>query len=208
MGRQLHRAAGLLLALSAVCLLIAVVPLDLWPAPRPGDSYVFDPPVFSAIWVQRTLVPALTIVANVLALVGLSVLFKRDSEAMSRSQRVFAFAGLVGGGVSVLGTLLFTTAGPNDIGTELTALIVLALSFLLIFFGLIGWGVGYLRSETLRLGAALAGTPMFFGVYFGLSLAGITIPSGGGVLLITPPSIMALVVGYDLWVDDTAPAHG
>lgn len=208
MVRHLHRAAGVLLALSAVCLVIVVLPLDLWPAPRPGDSYVFDPPLFSAIWVQRTLVPALTVIANVFALVGLSVLFRRDSESMSRLQRVFAFAGLVGGGTCVLGTLLFTSAGPNDIGTELTALLVLALSFGLMFSGLIGWGAGYLRSETLRLGAALAGTPIVIGVYFALSIAGITIPSGGGVLLIIPPSIMALVVGYDLWVDDSTSDHG
>ncbi|MDS0222423.1 hypothetical protein NDI54_13830 [Haloarcula sp. S1AR25-5A] len=208
MARRLHRAAGLLLALSAVCLVIVVLPLDLWPAPQPGDSYVFDPPLFSAIWVQRTLVPALTVIANILGLIGLSVLFRRDSESMSRLQRVFAFAGLVGGGTCVLGTLLFTSAGPNDIGTELTALLVLGLSFVLICWGLIGWGVGYLRSESLRLGAALAGTPVVIGVYLGLSIAGITIPSGGGVLLIIPPSITALVVGFDLWVDDDTSDHG
>ncbi|WP_137684802.1 hypothetical protein [Haloarcula mannanilytica] len=127
---------------------------------------------------------------------------------MSHLQRVFGFASLVGTGICVLGTLLFTTAGPNDIGTELTALLVLALSFGLIFSGLIGWGAGYLRSGELRLGAALTGVPVFIGVYFGLSLAGIELPSGGGLLLSTPPSLMALVVGYDLWVDDNASDTG
>jgi hypothetical protein len=150
----------------------------------------------------------LVISANVLVLVGLSVLFRRDSASMSRLQRVFAFVTLVGTGICVLGTLLFTTAGPNAIGMELTAFLAWALSFVLIGLGLIGWGVGYLRSERLRLGAALTGFPVVIGVYFGLSLAGVEIPSGGGLLLSTPPSIMVLVVGYDLWVDDNASDHG
>jgi len=208
MGHRLHRVAGFVLALSAVCLLIATVPLEFWPAPRPGDSYVFDPPLFSVIWVQRTLIPVLVMSANVLALVGLSVLFRRDSASMSRLQRVFAFVTLVGTGICVLGTLLFTTAGPNAIGMELTAFLVWALSFVLIGLGLIGWGAGYLRSGKHRLGAALTGPPVVIGMYFGLSLAGIEIPSGGGLLLSTPPSIMVLAVGYDLWVDDNASDHG
>jgi len=199
MWRRSYRIAGPLLALSAVCLLIAIAPLELWPTPRPGDSYVFNPPLFSGIWVQRTLRPALIITANALVLVGLSAVFRRDGASMSRLQRVFAFAGLVGTGLCLLGTLLFTTAGPNEIGRELTAFLIWALSFLLIFFGLIGWGAGYVRSEKPRLGAALIGAPALTGVLFGLSLAGIELPSMGRLLLIAPTSVMTLVVGYDLW---------
>ncbi len=50
MWRRSYRLAGPILGLSAVCLLITAVPLELWPTPRPGDSYVFNPPAFSAIW--------------------------------------------------------------------------------------------------------------------------------------------------------------
>lgn len=201
MWRRSYRIAGPLLALSAVCLLIAIAPLELWPTPRPGDSYVFNPPRFSAIWVQRTLRPGLTISANALVLVGLSAVFRRDDTLMSRLQRVFAFAGLVGTGFCLLGTLLFTTAGPNEVGKELTAFLIWALSFLLIFFGLVGWGAGYLKSQKSRLGAALIGAPVLTGVLFSLSIAGIEFASAGRLLLIIPTSVMTLVVGYDLWTD-------
>ncbi|GGK72096.1 hypothetical protein [Haloarcula sebkhae] len=203
MWRRSYRLAGPLLGLSAVCLLITAVPLELWPTPRPGDSYVFNPPPFSAIWVQRTLRPGLIITANALLLVGLGTVLRRDSASMSRLQRVLAFSALVGAGACLLGTLLFTTAGTNDIGRELTALLILALAIPLIILGLVGWGTGYLRADSTRLGAALTVPPVLAVAYIGLSIAGIDFSPVGRLLLIIPTSGMALVVGYDLWTDNT-----
>jgi hypothetical protein len=201
MNRRLHRIAGLLLGLSVVCLLVVTVPIQVWPAPRPGDSYVFSPPRFSAIWAQRTLTPALVVTANALVALGLGALFERDSDAMSRLQGAFALAAVFGTAVCVLGTLLVTTAGPNDIGSELTGFLVWALAFLLAVAGLVGWGAGYLRSGNRRLGAALAGPPLLTGGLIGLSLAGFGFPAGGQLVLVVPTSAMALAVGYDLWAD-------
>ncbi|MHC3381417.1 hypothetical protein [Haloarcula sp. H-GB5] len=103
----------------------------------------------------------------------------------------------------MLGTLLFTTAGTNDIGRELTALLILALAIPLIILGLVGWGAGYLRADSTRLGAALTVPPVLAVAYIGLSMAGIDFAPVGRLLLIIPTSGMALVVGYDLWSDNT-----
>ena len=133
----------------------------------------------------------------------MGALFRRDSASMSHAQRLFALGGLFGTGACLLGALLFTTVGPNDIGRSLTALLILAFAFLLIGLGFVGWGAGYLRSEDLRLGAALTGAPVLTGAYVGLSIAGIEFPSVGGLVVIIPTSTMALVVGYDLWIDNS-----
>ncbi|WP_336338389.1 hypothetical protein [Haloarcula brevis] len=204
MNRRLYRIAGLLLGLSVACLLVAVVPLQFWPAPRPGDSYVFSPPRFSAIWAQRTLIPALVVTANVFVTLGLGALFRRDSDAMSRLQGAFALAALFGTGVCVLGTLLVTTAGPNDLGSELTGILVWALASLLAAAGLLGWGLGYLQSGNRRLGAALAGPPLLAAGLIAVSLAGVALPVGGRLALVVPASAMALAVGSDLWVGTDA----
>ncbi|AAV44804.1 unknown (plasmid) [Haloarcula marismortui ATCC 43049] len=201
MWRRSSQIAGSLLGLSAVCLLVTTVPLELWPTPRPGDSYVFNPPPFSAIWVQQTLRPGLIIGANALLVVGLSAVLRRDSASMSRLQRAFAFGALFGTGACLLGTLLFTTAGTDDIGRELTAFLIWALAIPLILLGLIGWGAGYLRADSTRLGAALTVPPVLAVAYIGLSVAGFS--PVGRLLLVIPTSGMALVVGYDLWTGDT-----
>lgn len=201
MWRRSSQIAGSLLGLSAVCLLVTTVPLELWPTPRPGDSYVFNPPPFSAIWVQQTLRPGLIIGANALLVVGLSAVLRRDSTSMSRLQRAFAFGALFGTGACLLGTLLFTTAGTDDIGRELTAFLIWALAIPLILLGLIGWGIGYLRADSTRLGAALTVPPVLAVAYIGLSMAGFS--PVGRLLLVIPTSGMALVVGYDLWTGDT-----
>ncbi|WP_241431684.1 hypothetical protein [Haloarcula vallismortis] len=162
---------------------------------------MFDPPSFSAIWVQQTLRPGLIISANALLAVGLTAVFRRDSPSMSNLQRALAFGALFGAGACVLGTLLFTTAGPNDIGRELTAFLIWALAIPLIVIGLVGWGIGYLRADSTRLGAALTVPPVLAVAYIGLSMAGIDLSPAGRLLLVVPTSGMALVVGHDLWTD-------
>ena len=203
MWRRSYRLAGPILGLSAVCLLVTAVPLELWPTPRPGDSYVFNPPPFSAIWVQRTLRPGLVISANALLVVGLGTVLRRDSASMSRLQRAFALGALFGAGACLLGTLLFTTAGTNDIGRELTAFLIWALAIPLVILGLVGWGIGYLRADSTRLGAALTVPPVLAVAYIGLSTAGIDFSPVGRLLVVVPTSGMALVVGHDLWTDST-----
>ncbi|AUG49376.1 hypothetical protein BVU17_17140 [Haloarcula taiwanensis] len=125
---------------------------------------------------------------------------------MSRLQGAFALAALFGTGACLLGTLLSTTAGTNDIGSELTAFLIWALAIPLIIIGLGGWGAGYLRSESAQLGAALTGPPVLAAAALGLSVAGVGFSPASRLLLIVLTSAMALVVGHDLWTDNSASA--
>lgn len=201
MWRPSYRVAGPLLGLSVLCLLIATVPLEVWPAPRPGDSYVFTPPPFSAIWMQRTAQPILTVGANVLILVGLGALFRRDSASMSNLQSLSGIFTLLGISLYLLGSLLVTTAGPNEIMNSLFGILGRSIGLVFTLPGLVGWGVGYLRRDNMRLGITLTGTPLLTCAYLGISMYGVQFAPIDGLLLITPTSAMALVVGYDLWVD-------
>lgn len=203
MWRPSVRTGGPLLALGAVCLVVGTLPLEFWPGPHPGDSYVFDPPRFSGIWVERTLTPVLGVGANVSILVGLYALYRRDTNSMPRWQRVSAIVALFGTSLWLLGTYLLTSAGSGASLGGIFAVLLLGCGLLLAGPCLIAWGAGYLRSERPYVGAALAGTPLLTVGYTGISLSGFDPGSVGGLLFVAPTVAMSLVVGYDLWTDTT-----
>lgn len=184
-----------------------MLPARVWPAPRPGDSYVFDPAPLSGIWAQRVLVPVLTVAANVLVLLCLIALYRRDRSAMPRWQRWsawFTVLGLVGW---LFGTSLVTTAGPNDFVVGVFGGLLAILALVLIVPGLVVWGGGYVQTGRPRLGAALAGAPILTVVYVAVSLAGVDFDPLGGVFLAAPTAGMALFVGYNLWVVESPQNH-
>lgn len=201
MWRASIRIASPLLALGAVCLVIGTIPMEVWPAPRPGDSYVFNPPRFSGIWVQRTLVPPLTIGANVLFLIGLYALYRRDTASMPRWQRWSAMITLFGTAVWLLGTYMVVSAGSGASLGGILGVLLLGCAIILTFPGLVAWGTGYLCSGRVSLGVALAGAPLLTGVSLGASLSGIDFEPIGGLLFVAPTVAMAVVVSYDIWTD-------
>ena len=206
MWRPSTRAAGPLAVLGSLCLLGAMIPLEVWPAPRPGDSYVFDPATFSGVWAERVVVPVLTVTANVLVLVGLYALYRRDSKAMPRWQRGSAKVTLFAAVAWLFGTYLVTSAGPDDTLGGVFGGIVAVLALLLTVPGLAAWGVGYLRGGRTRLGVALAGAPALTLFYITVSLSGVDFDPVSGLLLALPAAVMTALVGFDLWVDTAPPA--
>jgi hypothetical protein len=199
--RPSTRTAGPVAIVGGLCALGAMIPLEFWPAPHPGDSYVFDPAMFSGVWAQRVAVPALTFGANMFIFAGLYSLYRRDRSVMPRWQRGTAQVTLFGTGAWVLGTTLVTTAGPNDIIGGVFGGVVAVLALLVTVPGLVAWGGGYLRAGRTRLGVALAGAPVLTAIYVGISLSGVDFDPAGGLLLAAPTAVMAVLVGYDLWVD-------
>jgi len=183
-----------------------MIPLGVWPAPHPGDSYVFDPPIFSGVWAERVAVPALTFGASVFIFAGLYSLYRRDRSVMPRWQRGTAQVTLFGTIAWVFGTTLVTTAGPNDIIGGVLGGVVAVLALVVTVPGLVAWGGGYLRAGRTRLGVALAGAPVLTALYVGVSLLGVDFDPPGGLLLTAPTAVMAVLVGYDLWVDTAPPA--
>lgn len=105
----------------------------------------------------------------------------------------------------MFGTSLVTSAGPNDLVGGVFGGLVAVLALLITVPGLVAWGVGYLRAGRIRPGAALTGAPVFTGLYVGVSLSGVDFDPVSGLLLAAPTAVMAVLVGYDLWVE-TAPS--
>ncbi|WP_435066544.1 hypothetical protein [Haloplanus sp. C73] len=199
------RLAGGVTGLGGLLVAVAAVPTR-WFGPRPTDSYVFDPPRFSALWVERTVIPVVAVAAAILLLAGLLSLLWRDRERMARWQRWFAAIAVVGAAIVTLATMLvFSTEGSatSDVSATMNVLIGVALGLLgtvLALPGLVAWGVGYVRNERRRIGAALAGGPVVSGLFVAGSLAaGVSLDPLGGLVIVLPLSLAALIVGADLW---------
>jgi len=197
-----NRAVGGLTALGGICTVVATIPTR-WYGPRPTDSYVFDPPRFSALWIERTVVPVVAVGAALLMLVGLLALFRRDRERMARWQRWFAVVALVGAAVGTLATVLLVSTGGRataDPTAALNALLGAALALfgtVIVLPGSLAWGIGYLRAGRRRLGIALAGGPAAAVLIVAGSV--VTDVEFGALPVVLPVALTGLVVGYDLW---------
>jgi len=199
------RVVGAATTLGGLLTVVATVPTR-WYGPRPTDSYVFDPPRFSALWIERTVVPVLAVVAALLILTGLLWVFRRDRERMARWQRWFAVVTVIGAAVGTLSTILFVSVGGRALADPTAALNALLgaglalLALLLLFPGLLAWGAGYLRDGRQRLGAALAGGPV---VAVAVVVASVALDVGpgefGALPVVVPVGVAVVVVGYDLW---------
>lgn len=199
------RAVGGLTAIGGLLALVATPPTR-WYGSRPTDSYVFDPPRFSALWIERTIVPALAVTATLLILAGLLWLFRRDRERMARWHRWFAVVAVVGTAVGTLATTLLVSIGGRmaaDPTAALNALLgvgLALLALLLLFPGLLAWGIGYLRDGRRRLGTALAGGPTVAAAVVAVSIA-LDVDTGalGALPVVAPVGLAVVAVGYDLW---------
>jgi hypothetical protein len=199
-----RRTVGVATALGGVLALGAAVPTR-WFGPVPNDSYVFDPPRFSALWIERAVVPVAVLVAVVLMLAGLVSLFRRDRERMPRWQRWTAVVALIGAAVGTFATTILVTAdgGTADPSTTLNTLLGAALAllaFVLLAPGLLAWGVGYLRSDRPLLGAALTGGPIL-PVLIAVAIGVLGVDAGvvGALPVVVPVSLGTVLVGRDLW---------
>jgi hypothetical protein len=200
-----RRVVGLSTAVGGVLAVVAAIPTR-WFGPVPTDSYVFDPPRFSPLWLERTVVPAVILAAVLLVLAGLVSLFRRDRERMAQWQRWTAVVALIGAAVGTFATTLLVTTGPGGMGDPSTALntllgAALALfAFCLLAPGLLAWGVGYLRSGRPLLGSAVASGPVLPVLVVG-AIVGLGLDPGtaGSLLVVCPVGVSAVIVGRDLW---------
>jgi hypothetical protein len=199
------RAVGGLTAVGGLLALVATLPTR-WYGPKPTDSYVFDPPRFSALWIERTVAPVLAVAAAILILVGLLWLFRRDREWMARWHGWFAIVSVVGTAVGTLATMLLVSVGGRaaaDPTAALNALLGVGLALLaglLLVPGLVAWGVGYVRDGRRRLGVALAGGPVVAAVVVVASVAlDVEFGSVGALPVVLPVGMAVAIVGYDLW---------
>jgi|APHM01.1.fsa_nt_gi hypothetical protein len=196
MDERITQVAGTASVLGGLLTLLVSVP-PRWYGVRETDSYVFDPELFSSLWISRTVVPALSLLAVIGLLVGLAVFVRRDWSAYSRLRRwssVPTLLGFVSLGLATTGGVVL--AG-NQSGTDVIgALFVLmagGFGALLFVPGAIGFGYGYVRSGKHVVGAGLVAVPVLVPV-----LAYVGIGPASGLLTVLPIGITWLLLGRDL----------
>jgi hypothetical protein len=198
MGNIRPKLGGLFVSLAAVCRVVSELPLSWWPAPSPGDSYVFNPPLFSAIWAERILYPAVGSLAGVLLLIGLSTLFQRDSAEMASWQRSCAIGSLAGIGCIVVSVVTVQLLPAKAVVTGALGALLGLLAAVIATVGLVGWGVGYVLFERYRLGGALAAIPLFEVLKLLRSLLGLDFEYAGG-LFTAVIAFVLFTIGYVQW---------
>jgi hypothetical protein len=201
---RLDRFTGALAVLGGLSLLLASVPGRLYRGP-PGDSYVFDPPPFSGLWVQRVVIPVLAVVAVVGLFAAVVGLLRRDRDEgrwhdVAGGLTAFGAGGLVVAGLLLASSGSLSGGSPDIVGALVVAVGALGglLAGLLVIVAGVFWGVGYLRRGRRRLGVTLVVVPL--GTLLLVVLATfVELPTGTGLLVTLPTVVGLAVLGVDLW---------
>lgn len=195
MADQWTRTTGLVAILGGVLTVIVNVPSD-WYGAGPRDSYLFDPAVFSPLWIHRVLVPALSVLAGLGLLVGLLGLIRRDWSRSGRSRRWGGVLGIIG---LAMVTLTIPVIVPTSTSTgdavlfTLVALLTLVLGLLVLGLGLLLLAYGYSQTTRPRLGYA------FIGVIVGIPAFNVISPDVlGSLLAMTPVGVVWILIGLEL----------
>jgi hypothetical protein len=212
--RRTRRAIGALAAVGGVLSILVWIPPRWYGSPA-SDSYVFDPPAFSPLWVERVVVPTLTVLAGALLVAGLFALVRRDRDVAGRRRRWSGYVALAGLACLELAEILFevvegaSAGGASDlleIGGLLLALAVGAIGLVLALPGTVALGVGYLRAGRRTVGAALIAGPLLTVAVFA-ALYFFPVGPAGVLLQVAPMGLAFVVVGYELWTHpEPAPA--
>lgn len=216
MERRTTRVLGALAAVGGLLAIVVWVP-PRWYGSTTGDSYVFDPPTFSPLWVERTLVPLLTVLASALLVAGLVALVVRDRPVAGRLRRLGGYVAVVGVVALGLAEVVFAVVGGAAAGgaDDLTAilgvlfgLLVGGVGAVLALAGMVALGVGYRRAGRRVVGSALVAGPLLtvgvLALFFVVDAGGLGTP-----LLVAPAALAFVVVGYELWTHpDPVPGPG
>lgn len=168
MDRRTIRGAGAVGGVSGWLVVLVNAPSSWYGVPV-TDSYVFDPPTFSPLWVERNVVPALAILAMAGVLVGLAGLVLRDRPVAGRARRWGGVAALLGLGVTAIGIGAFLIVSPGSVGAGdaigvLVTIVVTGLGLLIGLPGLFVMGIGYARTGRPLVGYAFGLLPVGVGV--------------------------------------------
>ena len=130
-----------------------------WYGLEPPDSYVFDPPTLSPLWINRELMPVLAVVAVIGLLLGIVGLVGRDWSVAGRARRWGGIGGVVAfSGLSItVPVLLYSFRDAGEVLLPFVALAIGALSLLVLVPSLILLAYGYWKTDRPRIGYAFAG---------------------------------------------------
>jgi hypothetical protein len=190
-----RRLAAVFSLFGGVLYVISRIPPS-WYGYASGDSYVFDPTVFSPIWIERELMPMLALVGTIGLICGFGALVYRDWEA----NRLFRVSGVLS--VAGVSTFILGLYGPELLAPAntqvgpISGLAGLALALwggLLLLVGGPLVAYSYIKADRARLGWSLLGF-----VPAGVIL-GALVPGGFGQLISTVPLLfLAGVMAWEL----------
>lgn len=195
MFEQWRRLAAGCSLLGGVLYVVSRIP-PAWYGYSSGDSYVFNPAVFSPIWIERELMPMLALVGTIGLICALGALVYRDWAA----NRVFRVAGVL----SIVGASSFIAGlyGPELLAPANTqvgpvsGLAGLALALWGVLLLLVGGPIlaySYIKAGRDRLGWSLVGfVPA--GVVLGYLFQG----GFGGFISSTPLLVVAGIMAWEL----------
>ncbi|MFB6110434.1 MAG: hypothetical protein ABEJ60_06120 [Halodesulfurarchaeum sp.] len=202
MDERHTRVAGTTSVLAG-CLTVLVSVPPRWYGVSGTDSYLFDPVLFSPLWISRTLVPALAVLAVVGLLVGLAALLLRDWQSFGRLRRWSALLALIGFLALSLATVALLVVG-NQSGTSvlgaLFALAVGGIGALLFVPGALLLGYGYLRAGNWAVGGSLAVVPIAVPV-----LGYVGVGPASGLVTALPIGVTWTLLGRELLRTDFEP---
>ena len=175
-----------------------------WYGSRPTDSYVFDPALFSPLWVERVLMPMLALVGTIGLIGGLVALVSRDWGS-NRLQTV-------GGALSVLGAISVVAGlyGPELVApantpvgpvSGLAGFALSAWGGLLLLLGGPLLAYSYIRAARGRLGWTLLGF-----VPAGVILDYLFLGGFGDVVSTAPVIVLGVAIAWDLEFRRALPA--
>jgi len=202
MRERTIRAFGGGAALGAALAVLASVPTRWYGAPQ-TDAYLFDPAVLSPLWVERTLVPAATVLAVVLLVAGVAALTARDWAVAGRARRWGGSTATLG--LAFVGFTALTLAVGRGSGALTGSLLVIVgvlvglVGALLALVGLVVAGVGHARAGRSTVGYALAGGT---GLATLVAVVGVVgdLPDVLGFLPFAVPFAAGFAaVGHELW---------
>ena len=201
-GARAQTAGAVGAAMGGLALFLSALP-PAWYGATPGDSYVFDPPPFSPLWIDRVLLPSLAVLGTVGLLVGLGTLLRRDWQ-LGSLLRWSGGATLLGGSALIVGLYGPELVTPETTVVPTTALAGLAIALWGLLLCLAGGPLlafAYLRAGKRRLGwGLLAVVPA--GLLFAWALPD---PAGNLVGALAWVGLGGLLA-WELWVGTPADA--
>lgn len=174
MGERLPVGLGWAAIVGGVLAVLVQIPSS-WYGVQARESYIFDPPTLSPLWISRVVVPILSVVAVLGLFLGVVGLVRRDRAVSGRARRWGGFGASVGFGILTLAVPMFLYA-TSVTGAELVFLTLggVGLGLLGLVFvvpSLLSLAYGYAQTDRPRLGYAFAG------VLVGVPILSFLIPS-------------------------------
>lgn len=200
--RTTRRLGGLGIA-GGLLAVVASVPSGWYGVPE-TDAYVFDPPALSALWIERTVMPLVGVLAGALLVAGVAGLVLRDRPVAGRLRRWSGYAAVAALALVDVAAALFGVSAPGGGTGDLSGALMVILAALVGLAGvvvlvpaLVALGVGYARTDRPRVGYALAG-----GTVLALVLWWVTWSNSTGLGVLTylaPLALVFVAVGAELW---------